>query len=236
MRIVKNVIGTLEIDSDSKTIYVNSLDQCLLRLTKLKFLNFSEKFSTIDGSVDKGISFIQGPLESETQAGKATSRIISLVNFLLFAINSGKVSNVDKFLLDFQKQLKKTFCRNMEVEKAMTILNDLLNEMKSNDEDETLRKICDKIFEQEPKSVHSSVLPVGPNIFLALECPEDFQKYNFLCIEREEKNTFIVSLWTRLKKDSGRVTKRTKVWECKGLSNQKIIETYLEKLKFLRGN
>jgi hypothetical protein len=235
MRIVKNVIGTLEIDSNSKTVYVNSLDKCLLRLTKLKFLNFNEKFSMLDGSVDEGVSFIQDPLSPQTETEKVLPRIISLVSFLLFAINSGKVSNVDKFLLDFQKQLKKTFCKNMEVEKAMTILSDLLNEMKSNDEDEILRKICDKIYEQQPKSLHSTFLPVGPNIFLALECPEDFQKYNFLCIEREEKNTFIVSHWTRLKKEST-VTKRSKVWDCKEMSNQKIIEMYLEKFKFLRGN
>jgi len=235
MRIVKNVIGTLEIDSNSKTVYVNSLDKCLLRLTKLKFLNFNEKFSTLDGSVDEGVSFIQDPLSPQTETEKVLPRIISLVSFLLFVINSGKVSNVDKFLLDFQKQLKKTFCKNMEAEKAMTILSDLLNEMKSNDEDEILRKICDKISEQELKGLHSTFLPVGPNVFLALECPGDFQRYNFLCIEREEKNTFIISHWTRLKKESA-VTKRSKVWECKGMLNREIVEMYLEKLKFLRGN
>jgi hypothetical protein len=126
----------------------------------------------------------------------------------------------------------------------MGILSDLLNELKSqNDDDETLKKICDKIYEEEQKSInHPGILPYGPNMFLALECPEDFQKYNFVCLEREERGKFIASHWVVLKRDSASelaagiaVAKRIRAWSCYDMSNKKIIETFLEKYNFLRG-
>jgi len=228
--IVKNVIGTLEVDPRSKTIWLNSLGRCVLRLSKLNFLDVNEKFSTIDGT-PSGVYFHREPEVEDSE--KFMPNIISLVVFLVSMVQENKIRD-PKFFEEIQKQLSKVLNMSLE-DKDMSILTDLLNEMSSSDSDETLKKLCDKLYDEEVKYVnHPKLLPNGPNIFLALECPDDFQKYNFICLEREEKNKFIVSHWVVLKKNT-ESARRVKTWDCRGLPNHKIIESFLEKYNFLRG-
>lgn len=229
--LVKNVIGTLEIDPASKTIWLNSLGRCVLRLSKLNFIGGfkHEKFSSIDGT-PSGIIFCRDP-EAESSE-KFMPNIISLVVFLVSLIQDNKIQD-PKFFEEIEREISKIIKKSLEDEK-MSILTDLLNELGSNDSDETLKKLCDKIYDEEVKHVnHPTLLPNGPNIFLALECPDDFQKYNFICLEREEKNKFIVSHWAVMKNTEN--SKRIKSWDCRGLPNHKIIEQFLEKYNFLRG-
>ena len=229
MRLIKNVIGTLEVDSSSKTIWLNSLGRCVLRL-KGNFLVSEEKFSSIDGTVSS-VHFAKG--DDYFSAEKFMPNIISLVVFLISMIDDNKIQD-PKFFEEVEKEISRMVNKSLEAEK-MSILTDLLNELSSSDPDETLKKLCDKIYDQEVKNVnHPKLLPNGPNIFLSLECPDDFQKYNFVCLEREEKNKFIVSHWSVLKRDI-EISKRVRAWDCRGLPNQKIIETFLEKYNFLRG-
>jgi len=166
--------------------------------------------------------------------------IISLVSFLISKVQSGEIYD-ESFFQKTEKLIDDVLNKKVEV-KRMGVLSDLLDELRSGDDDETIRKLCDKIYEEEKKNISNlTIIPTGSNIFLALECPEDFQKYNFVCLEREEKNEFIVSHWAVMKKDtlsniSGPApAKRIKVWPCSGLPNQKIVEKFLEKYNFLRG-
>jgi hypothetical protein len=227
--IVKNVIGTLEVDPRSKTIWLNSLGRCVLRLSKLNFLDVNEKFSIIDGT-PTGIYFHRDPEVEDSE--KFMPNIISLVVSLISMVQENKIQD-SKFFEEIERTISRMVNKSLEV-KNMSILSDLLSELTSSDSDETLKKLCDKIYDQEVKHInHPTILPSGPNIFLALECPDDFQKYNFICLEREERNTFIVSHWGVMK-DSEH-PKRIRVWDCRGLPNNKIIEQFLEKYNFLRG-
>ena len=230
MRLVKNVIGTLEVDPSSKTIWLNSLGRCLMRL-KGDFSISEEKFSMIEGRLSSAF-FIKGD-DDESKSENFMPAIISLVVFLISMIESDKIQD-PKFFEQVEKEINRMVNKSLEDEK-MSLLTDLLNELSSSDSDETLKKLCDKIYEQESKYVnHPLLLPRGPNIFLALECPDDFQKYNFVCLEREERGKFIVSHWGILKRDT-ETSKRIKAWDCRGLQNQKIVEAFLEKYNFLRG-
>jgi len=238
VRLVKNVIGTLEVDPDSKTIWLNSLGKCLLRL-KGDMSIPEEKFSTIDGRA----SFLHFGRDDgeEFKAESFMPQIISLVIFLISKVESNEIQDA-KFFQVVEKYIESILKKDMEVKK-MGILTDLLSEFKSPDDDETLKKLCDKIYEEEQKDiVHTQYLPHGPNIFLALECPEDFQRYNFVCLEREERGKFIVSHWTISKRDTASeftsgiaVAKRIKVWDCCDIPVKKIVEIFLEKYNFLRG-
>jgi hypothetical protein len=56
MRIVKDVLGILEIDPVSGKIWLNS-PECILRASNLKFLNIEEKYSRIDITGNNVIMF-----------------------------------------------------------------------------------------------------------------------------------------------------------------------------------
>jgi len=52
------------------------------------------------------------------------------------------------------------------------ILQELLKEIKGDDNTEKIRKLCDKIAKEEEKNIKNFLmLPKGPNIFLSLEVP-----------------------------------------------------------------
>lgn len=113
MKTVKNVIGTLEIDIEKKTLCVNSLNKCILKLDGLNFLNSREKFATISGTVSSGVS-LDKHIPEDSVIEKATPRIVSLVNFLIFTIDNEKLSpkEVEKLLVEVQSKVKKIFTRN----------------------------------------------------------------------------------------------------------------------------
>ena len=118
----------------------------------------------------------------------------------------------------------------------MSVIEELLNEIESNELDQQLREICNKIIEEEKESLEYECLE-GPNVFLSLPCPGTFQKeIGCLCLEREIQGTFIVSFWTKLKTSKSNF-KKIKVWDEVKLINGagRVMKFYAQKLKYLKG-
>ena len=71
----------------------------------------------------------------------------------------------------------------------MTILQTLLNEIKSKDLTQQVREICEKIYEEEKvKFQYPEIEPIGPNIFLAVEVPgKTDSQIGYLTLERESE-------------------------------------------------
>jgi hypothetical protein len=116
----------------------------------------------------------------------------------------------------------------------MTILNELLQMVSKSELDEQVKQICDEIMKEErPKFLNPFDEPIGPNIFLSVQFPD--KKYiSFLCLERESKEKYIVSKWS--KPSNGTVLKRQKVWEVEDIGKaEKILKFYAETLKYVRG-
>jgi len=121
----------------------------------------------------------------------------------------------------------------------MTILSELLNQVKNNPLDEQMKKVCDEIQTEEEEKFKILVKekPKGPNIFLAILIPEMTRnEINFLCLEREFPGSYIISLWSRKRGSTEQVMKRIKVWDCKEKTLQKILESYSKILKFMKGD
>jgi len=115
----------------------------------------------------------------------------------------------------------------------MPILNELLQQLSKSELDEQVKRICDQIMiEETPKFTVPNDQPVGPNIFLAIQFNEEIG-INFLCLERESKETYIISLWS--KKKTNEQIKRKKVWEVTENKAEKILKFYAETLKYVRG-
>jgi len=124
----------------------------------------------------------------------------------------------------------------------VTILTKLIKQMKVEGKDELqqIRELCDIILEEEIKTIeHDSHVPVGPNIFLALEVPgRNDKEVAYLTLERETENTYMVALYTisisqLSNPDSG--LKRQKVWVIDEQRPEKILTGYAKQYKYLRG-
>lgn len=122
----------------------------------------------------------------------------------------------------------------------MTILQQLLSELKSDDKTQQVRELCDKIQKEEfdPQG-HNDHIPTGPNIFLALEVPGRTNKeIAFLTLERENADLYLAVFYTmpllhtRMPEAS---LKRQKVWEINDHRPEKILTEYAKVNKFLRG-
>lgn len=125
----------------------------------------------------------------------------------------------------------------------MSILDDLLKDVESSELDEKIKKTCDKIMiEEAPKFKYSHLQPKGPNILLSIEYEITNKKVNFLCLEREMKEKYIISIWSAnldpRKELQGETIypKRIKVFD---ISNEtkfdKILKSYAEVMKYLKG-
>lgn len=121
----------------------------------------------------------------------------------------------------------------------MGILTELMEKIEKSELDEQMRQICDEIMKEEmPRIENLSYMPKGPNIFLAISCnSKKNPSVNFLCLERESKEKYIVSLWSKLKNspESAYTMKRKTVWEVTDGKTEKILKFYAEKLKFVKG-
>lgn len=118
----------------------------------------------------------------------------------------------------------------------MEILNELLKEVPSSELDQQIKEVCNIIIEEEKDNLEYECLK-GPNIFLSLPCKGTFEKeIGCLCLEREMKGEFVVSLWTKLKTSSGNF-KKHKVYNYSKSFNtaEKILKFYAETLKYLKG-
>lgn len=125
----------------------------------------------------------------------------------------------------------------------MSILQELLNTIKSDDLAEQVKTICDQIFKEEEKHIaHKDLLPKGANIFLSLEVPARIQnEIAFLTLQREGPKEFIIILHTVNKIDYTKKKldelsyKKAKVWEIAEDKPEKILAAYARQYKFSRG-
>lgn len=120
----------------------------------------------------------------------------------------------------------------------MTILEELLQKIEKSDLDEKLKIICDQIMEEELiKSEYKEFpAPKGPNIFMAIYFNDKQNYSNFLCLEREAKEEYIVSLWVEKRNlVLNPNLKRIKVWPVNETNPEKILTFFAKTLKYVRG-
>lgn len=116
----------------------------------------------------------------------------------------------------------------------MTVLNDLLEQVSKSELDEQIKQICDQIMVEETKNfVHPFDKPEGSNMFLAVEFKDPKNSVSYLCLEREAKEKYIVSLWAKKKQTD--IMKRKQVWEVIEAKTEKILKFYASTLKYVRG-
>jgi len=118
----------------------------------------------------------------------------------------------------------------------MSIIDELLETWKKSDNDEQLRIICDQIFQEEIKEPDKYEGPYGANIFLSLSLNDKEQKYeNYICLEREAQNKYVISHWNCLTNVITSNPKRIKTWDIKQDIPKKILKEFVERMQFLKG-
>lgn len=118
----------------------------------------------------------------------------------------------------------------------MSIIDELLEKWSKSDNDEKLRILCDQITKEEISEPDSYEGPSGSNIFLSLPVITEYKKYeNYICIEREAQNKYIISHWTCLANHSILTPKRVTTWEVKYDDPKRILKEFIERLQFLKG-
>ena len=124
----------------------------------------------------------------------------------------------------------------------MTIIEELLKEFKTSSEDEQIKILCDRIFEEEKdKITHHNLLPQGPNVFLSLEVPgRKRSELAFVSLEREAVNKYVIVLRTVMgylpkQEADPPPLKRQKVVEVNEIKPRKVLQKYAEFLKYMRG-
>lgn len=117
------------------------------------------------------------------------------------------------------------------------LLDELIVEIKGKEIDQQVREICDIIFEQEKDTIENKdYLPIGPNIFLALNCPGRIKdELGFLTLEREIQGEYVVGFWGITPKLKNDKLKRYRTWIIKEVNSKRIIRAFAEKLKYVRG-
>ncbi len=120
----------------------------------------------------------------------------------------------------------------------MSILDTLLSEIESDDFDEQVRIISDRIMAEElgtnQEEIDAYDGPSGSNVFISLRVPLDSKEKVFISLEREMPHIYIVGHWTRVNDKAP--LKRLKVWTCPDVNeSKKVIKFFGEKLKFLKG-
>ena len=121
----------------------------------------------------------------------------------------------------------------------MTLLQDILKEIKSDDNLEKVRLLCDQIKKEEPQAKHPERLPYGPNILLSLEVPgRNSKEIAFLALERESEDLYLSVLYTiplTQVRNVDITVKRQRVWEIHDHRPEKILTQYAKVIKYLRG-
>lgn len=105
MIISKNIIGTIDVDTNSGTIWINA-PNCILRVQGLDFgrRGIREKFSMIDISGNKA-SMIEGDLVLDDKS--LVRFILDLFNSLSYNVMNGKIKDKNKFLDDLCKEINR---------------------------------------------------------------------------------------------------------------------------------
>jgi len=129
----------------------------------------------------------------------------------------------------------------------MSILRDLISEIKTNDLTQQMREICDRIKDEEARENPSEYLkfaPRGPNIFLCLQVPgSTMQQIGFLTLERENEDLYLAVFWESLKRDLDLQKnpdecprpRKKKVHELNDHRPEKILTQYAQLYKFYKG-
>jgi hypothetical protein len=116
----------------------------------------------------------------------------------------------------------------------MTTIEKILSEIKLDDFDLKMKKICDDIMKEEQInfSIDEKLIPKGSTILLSLECPKDiFGNITFLCLERDLSN-YTISKWI-LKKE--RLFKQSSsIIPFSNKETEKLLSYYAKNLKILR--
>ena len=125
----------------------------------------------------------------------------------------------------------------------MGILREILKEMKTEDNLEKIRTICDEIIKEEEDNIqHPEILPKGPNLFIVLEVPGRVKgEIAFLALERESEDLWLSVLFITTEKDyafrekNDPSIKRTRVWQIADHRPEKVLTEFAKRYKFLRG-
>lgn len=127
----------------------------------------------------------------------------------------------------------------------MSILTDLISEMKTDDLTQRVRELCDKIYAEESETMECLKYgPRGPNIFLCLEVPgKTLHDVGFLTLERESEDLYLVVFWSIQKSklaldlepmETDR-PRKIKVHEVADHRADKILTHYAKWYKFYKG-
>jgi hypothetical protein len=118
----------------------------------------------------------------------------------------------------------------------MSIIDELLETWTKSDDVEKLRILCDQITKEEVPKPDDYEGPNGANIFLSLPVYTKNKKYeNYICIEREAQNKYIISHWNCLANVEISAPKRVETWEVKFGMPKKILKEFIERMQFLKG-
>lgn len=124
----------------------------------------------------------------------------------------------------------------------MGILTELLKEIPSNNNDEKLKMLCDRIKEEEntndmPDFVSDFISSV--NILLGMEVPtskihkkQKTKIYSVLTLERDFNNVYIIRLYTMADLSQVLMRETFKVTE---ITPEKILTEYAKRLKWMKG-
>jgi len=122
----------------------------------------------------------------------------------------------------------------------LTLLQETIKNLKSDDNSEKIKILCDQISKEEKEfTKHPERLPYGPNIFLSLEVPGRIsQEIAYLTLERESVDVYLAVLYTLplsqiRNKDVG--VKKQRVWQIEDHRPEKILTAYAKVIKYLRG-
>lgn len=126
----------------------------------------------------------------------------------------------------------------------MTILEDIIKEIKTSDLTEQVRTICEEIYNEEKSNFKfPEVEPIGSNIFLSIEIPGKTNKeVGYLSLEREGEEEYVAVFSTietkRIIKgdyENSPSLRRQKTWEINENKAEKIITKFAKIYKSLRG-
>jgi len=122
------------------------------------------------------------------------------------------------------------------------IIDDLLEEIPSNEMIIQVKEICLKIWEEEKiKIKYPKLLPEGANIFLALEVPSKYKgDISFLTIERDPMDEYISNYYSMKttdiqSSDLPQMPRKYQSHKLEGISAKKILIEFAKLVKFYRG-
>lgn len=129
----------------------------------------------------------------------------------------------------------------------MSILTDLINNIKTDDLVEHMRIICDQVLEQESTEMYYiNQRPQGVNIFLCLQVPGSTKRdIGFLSLERDNEDLWIASFWsiseaqlvaTIEDETIASSPRKKKTHEIKDHRPEKILTEYAKLFKFYHGD